>query len=74
MCEVSRTTRVASKNVHILTILEFDEIQRGIYISRDDSNDEVCFIIRDLEKLSILIEITILPIYIKFSFLGVSHE
>ena len=40
----------ASKNVQIPTVSEFDEIRHGSYISRDDSNDEIRFIIRDLEK------------------------
>ena len=53
MYQVSCTTLVASKNVQILTIPRFDEIRRGSYISRDDSNDEVRFVIRDLEKFLI---------------------
>ena len=68
MCQVSRITFITSKNVQIPTVLEFDEIRRGSYISRDDSNDEVCFIIRDIEKFQILIEITILPIFQKIIF------
>ena len=40
----------ASKNVKFPTVSEFDEIQRGSYISRDDSNGEIRFIIRDLEN------------------------
>ena len=61
MCQVSRTTLVASINVQIPAVSEFDEIQRGSLISRDDSNGEVHFLIRDLEKFRILTEITILP-------------
>ena len=41
----------------ISTISELNEIQRGSQISREDSNDEVCFFIRDLEKIWILAEI-----------------
>ena len=40
----------ASKNVQILSVLEFDEFRRGSEISRDDSNGEIHFIIRDLEN------------------------
>ena len=36
----------------IPTVTEFDEIRRGSYILRNDSNDEICFVIRDLEKIS----------------------
>ena len=39
----------ASKNVQILTVSEFDKIQRGSYILLDDSNGEIRFVIRDLE-------------------------
>ena len=46
------TTPIASKNVKFFTVSEFDEIQRGSKISRDDSNGEVRFVIRDLEKIS----------------------
>ena len=42
--------RDASKNVTTPTVSEFDEIQRASYISRDDSNSEIRFIIRDLEN------------------------
>ena len=69
MCQMSHTTLVASKNVQILTVLEFDEIQR----SRDDSNGEIRFIIRDLEKFWIFTEMTILPFFRKLDFLGVSQ-
>ena len=44
----------------IPTASEFDEIRHGSYISQDDSNGEVRFVIRDLEKIRILTEITIL--------------
>ena len=40
----------ASKNVPTPTVSEFDEIQRVSEISRDDSNGEIRFIIRDLEN------------------------
>ena len=74
MRHVSYTTLVSSKNVQILTVLKFDENRGGSYISRDDSNGEVRFIIRDLEKFQIFIEITILPFLRKLDFLGVSHQ
>ena len=51
----------ASKNVQISTVSEFDEIGRGNYISQDDSNGEIRFIIRELEKFRIFTEMTILP-------------
>ena len=61
----------ASKNVSTPTVSEFDEILRASYISRDDSNGEIRFIIRDLEnKLRIfnrnynfVTKITILPFF-----------
>ena len=65
MCQASRTTPVVSKNVKISTVSEFDEIRRGSWISQDDSNGEVHFVIRDLEKFRISIEITILPFFRK---------
>ena len=34
----------------ILTISELNKIHLGNYISRDESNGEVCFVIQDLEK------------------------
>ena len=40
----------ASKKVSTPTVLEFDEILRANYISRDDSNGEIRFVIRDLEN------------------------
>ena len=40
----------ASKNVQIPTVSEFNEIRHASYISRDDSNGEICFIIRDPEN------------------------
>ena len=52
----------------ILTVSEFNEIRRGSYISRDDSNGEVRFIIRDLKFFWILTEITISPFFIKLEF------
>ena len=42
--------RDASKNVPTPTVSEFDEILRASYISRDDSNGEIRFVIRDLEN------------------------
>ena len=68
MCQVSRITLVASKNVQIPTVSEFDEIQRGSSISLEDSNSKVHFIIRELEKVWILTEITILPFFRKLGF------
>ena len=68
MRQVSRPTLVFSKNVQISTVSEFDEIQRGSWISRDDSNGEVHFFIRDLEKVWIFTEITILPFLRKIGF------
>ena len=41
--------RDASKNVPTSTVSEFDEILRASYISQDDSNDVIRFVIRDLE-------------------------
>ena len=52
----------------ISTVSEFNEIRRGSYISRDDSNSEVRFVIRDLEKFWILTKITILPFFHKIGF------
>ena len=43
------------KKREISTILEFDEIRRGSSISRDDSNGEVRFVIRDLEKFRVIL-------------------
>ena len=68
----------ASKNVSTPTISEFYEILRASYISRDDSNGAICFVIRDLEnKFRIFnrnnnfeIKITILPFFQKLEFLG----
>ena len=40
----------ASKNVKFLTVSENYEILRASQISRDDSNGEIRFIIRDLEN------------------------
>ena len=68
----------ALKNVSTPTVSEFDEILRASYISLDDSNGAIRFVIRDLEnKLRIfnrnynfIIEITILPFLQKLEFLG----
>ena len=38
----------------IPTVSEFDEIRRDSYILREDSNGEVCFVIRDLENFQVL--------------------
>ena len=53
---------------------KFDEIRRGSYISREDSNGEIRFIIRDLEKFWIFTEITILPFFQKLEFSRVLHD
>ena len=70
--------RVASKNMLTPTVSEFDEILRASYISRDDSNGEIRFVIRDPENklwifnrnYNFVTEITILPFFQKFKFLG----
>ena len=70
--------RDASKNVPTPTVSEFDEIRRASYISRDDSNGAIRFIIRDLENkfrifnrnYNFVTEITILPFFQKLEFLG----
>ena len=70
--------RYALKNVPTPHVSEFDEILRGNYISRDDSNGVIRFIIRDLENkfwifnrnYNFVIEITILPFFQKLEFLG----
>ena len=51
--------RDASKNVSIPIVSKFYEILHVSYISRDDSNGEICFVIQDPEKFRILTEITI---------------
>ena len=63
-----------SKNVQIPHVLEFDEIRRGSYTPRDDSNGEIRFIIRDLEKFLVLTEITIFPFFRKLEFSRVLHS
>ena len=73
MRQMSRSTLVASKNMQIPTVSEFDEIRRGSLISRDDSNGEVCFVIQDLEKFRIFTEIMILPFFRKLEFSKVSQ-
>ena len=68
----------ASKNVPTPTVLENYEILRADQISRDDSNGEIHFVIRDIEnKLRIfnrnynfVIKITILPLFQNLKFLG----
>ena len=70
--------RDASKNGPTSTVSEFDEILRASYISRDDSNGEIRFIIQDPENklwifnrnYNFVTEITILPFFQKFKFLG----
>ena len=57
----------------IPTISEFDEIQRVSYISQDDSNGEVHFLIRDLEKFRVLTKIIVLPFFRKLKFSRVLH-
>ena len=42
--------RDASKNVPTPTVSEYYEILRANWIFRDDSNGEICFVIRDLEN------------------------
>ena len=42
--------RDASKNVSTPIVSEFDEILRANYISQDDSNGAIRFVIRDLEN------------------------
>ena len=54
----------------ILIVSKFDEIRRGSQTSRDDSNGEVRFIIRDLETFHILTKMTILPFSEYLNFLG----
>ena len=61
-------TLVALKNVQIPIVSEFDEIRRDSWISLDDSNGEIRFVIQDLEKFLILTEITILPFFRKLEF------
>ena len=59
----------------IPTVSEFDEIQRDSYISRDNSNGEICFVIRDLEKFQVFTEMTILPFFFrKLEFSRVLHR
>ena len=63
--------RDASKNVSTPTVSEFYEILRASYISRDDSNGEIRFIVQDLENkfwifnrnYNFVTEITILPFF-----------
>ena len=70
--------RDALKNVRTPTVSEFDEILRTSYISRDDSNGAIHFVIRDLENKfrifnrnnNFVIEITILPFFQKLKFFG----
>ena len=73
MCQVSRTIPSVLKNVKFQPSRNSTKFD-GSYISRDDSNGEVCFIIRDLEKFRILIEITILSFFRKLEFSKVLQE
>ena len=70
--------RDASKNVSTPTISKFYEILRASYISRDDSNGAIRFVIRYLENKfqifnrnnNFIIKITILSFFQKLEFLG----
>ena len=70
--------RDASKNIPTSTFSESDEILCASQISRDDSNGEIRFIIRDLENklwifnrnYNFVTKITILPFFQKLKFLG----
>ena len=66
-CHVASDTLCLEKRA-IPTISEFDEIRRGSYISRDNFNDEVRFVIRDLENFRFSTEITVLPFFRKIEF------
>ena len=67
-----------SKNVPTPTVSENYEILRASYISQDDSNGTIHFVIRDIENqlrifnrnYTFVIEITILPLFQKLEFLG----
>ena len=63
-----------SKNVQIPTLSKFNKIQRVSYISRDDSNGEIRFVIRDLEKFQIFTEMVILPFFRKLEFSRVLQQ
>ena len=71
---MSLTSRYMTPNAQcfekreIPTVSEFDKIRRGAYILRDNSNGEVRFVIRDLEKFRIFTEMTILPFFRKLEF------
>ena len=58
----------------ISTVSEFDKIRRGSWILRDDSNGEVRFVIRDLEKFWTFTEMTILPFFRKLEFFRVLYD
>ena len=60
----------ASKNVQILTLLEFDKIRRVSYILRDDSNGEIRFVIRDLKNFRFLPKWPFYPFFENWNFLG----
>ena len=66
-CHVASDTLYLEKRA-IPTISEFDEIRRGRYISRENFNDEVRFVIRDLENFRFSTEITVLPFFGKIEF------
>ena len=72
-CFTALNTRCLEKR-EIPTVSEFDEIRRDNYISQDDSNDEVRFVIRDLEKFLVFTEITFLPFFRKFEFSQVLQQ
>ena len=69
---MSFTSRCLEKHENSI-VSKFDEIQRGSWISRDDPNGEIRFVIRDLEKFRVLTEITILPFFRNFEFSRVLH-
>ena len=66
-CHVLLDTRCLKKH-KIPTVLESEEIRRGNYISQDEFNGEVRFVIRDLENFLFSIKITVLPFFRKIEF------
>ena len=56
-----------SKNMKF-RLSEFDKIRCGSYISRDDSNGEIHFVIQDLENFRVFTKMTILPFFRKLEF------
>ena len=51
-CHVSSDTPCLEKR-EIMTVLEFNKIRLGNYISQDEFNDKVHFVIQDLEKFQV---------------------